>query len=171
MVKRKPILTIASLFIISLNKTKRKIFLSIAVLFIAFKVRAQEKADTLKTQRIQLKEVTITDVRAIKGMGFLGETSNHINYSGKKTEIILLDSLDANTAQNNLRQILGRIPGANYSETEGSGFPLNGIGFRGLNPSQSIETNTRQNGYNIAADLYGYSEAYYLPPLEVMVLT
>ncbi len=62
----------------------------------------------------------------------------------------------------------GRIPGANYSETEGGGFPSNGIGFRGLNPSQSVETNTRQNGYNITGDLYGYPESYYLPPLEAV---
>ena len=40
--------------------------------------------------------------------------------------------------------------------------------FRGLNPTQSIETNTRQNGYNITADLYGYPESYYLPPLEAV---
>ncbi|MBK0383973.1 TonB-dependent receptor plug domain-containing protein [Pedobacter sp. SD-b] len=147
---------------------KQKIpLMMIASLTIA-QVQAQEKPDSLRNKKISLKEVIVTDVRAIKGMGYLGESSNHINYSGKKTEVILLDSLDANTAQNNPRQVLGRVPGANYSETEGSGFPTNGIGFRGLNPSQSIETNTRQNGYNIAADLYGYPESYYLPPLEAV---
>ncbi|MBU0697305.1 MAG: TonB-dependent receptor plug domain-containing protein [Bacteroidetes bacterium] len=147
---------------------KQKISFMSLVAFTIIQVQAQEKVDSLKKKNIVLKEVTIIDVRAIKGMGYLGESSNHINYSGKKTEVILLDSLDSNTAQNNPRQVLGRIPGANYSETEGSGFPTNGIGFRGLNPSQSIETNTRQNGYNIAADLYGYPESYYLPPLEAV---
>lgn len=131
-------------------------------------VHAQQKSDTTKVKPIILKEVIVTDVKSITGMGFLGEHSGHIIYSGKKTEVILLDSLDANTAQNNPRQVLGRVPGANYSETEGSGFPSNGIGFRGLNPTQSIETNTRQNGYNITADLFGYSESYYLPPLEAV---
>ncbi|MBS1681534.1 MAG: TonB-dependent siderophore receptor [Cytophagales bacterium] len=116
----------------------------------------------------QLDEVVVVGVKAITGMGYLSETVNNINYSGKKTEVLLLDSLDANIAQNNPRQILGRVPGANYSETQGSGFPTNGIGFRGLNPTQSIETNTRQNGYNITADLYGYPESYYLPPLEAV---
>ena len=101
-------------------------------------------------------------------MGYLSEVNDNVLYAGKKTEVILLDSLVANTAQNNPRQVLGRVPGANYSETEGSGFPTNGIGFRGLNPSQSIETNTRQNGYNITADLYGYPESYYLPSLEAV---
>ena len=116
----------------------------------------------------QLQEVTITGVRAITGMGYLDEVSENVIYVGKKTEVLLLDSLDANTAQNNPRQVLGRVPGANYSETEGSGFPSNGIGFRGLNPTQSVETNTRQNGYNLTADLYGYPESYYLPPLEAV---
>ena len=37
-----------------------------------------------------------------------------------------------------------------------------------LNPTQSIETNTRQNGYNITADLFGYPESYYLPALEAV---
>lgn len=140
----------------------------VLVIIMSTRSKAQERKDSLTKKNIVLKEVKITDVRAIKGMGYLGETSNHINYSGKKTEVIMLDSLDANTAQNNPRQILGRIPGANFSETEGSGFPSNGISFRGLNPSQSIETNTRQNGYNIAADLYGYPESYFLPPLEAV---
>lgn len=115
-----------------------------------------------------LHEIEIPGIRSITGMGYLDEVHGAALFSGKKTEVLLLDSLDANTAQNNPRQVLGRVPGANYSETDGNGFPSNGIGFRGLNPSQSIETNTRQNGYNITGDLYGYPESYYLPPLEAV---
>lgn len=115
-----------------------------------------------------LNEVEVVGIKSITGMGYLDEAHSGVIYSGKKTEVLLLDSLDANTAQNNPRQVLGRVPGANYSETEASGFPSNGIGFRGLNPTQSIETNTRQNGYNITADLYGYPESYYLPTLEAV---
>jgi len=112
--------------------------------------------------------VTVSGIRTISGMGRIDEIHDGIVYSGKKTEVLILDSLDANIAQNNPRQVLGRIPGSNYSETQGSGFPSSGIGFRGLNPTQSIETNTRQNGYNITADIYGYSESYYLTPLEAV---
>jgi Fe(3+) dicitrate transport protein len=148
---KKTLLTIASLIICSQIANAQNI--------------VNNKADSTLHK---LKEVTINGVQTITGMGRLGEVHDNIIYSGKKTEVVILDSLDANTAQNNPRQVLGRIPGANYSETQGSGFPSNGIGFRGLNPSQSIETNTRQNGYNIAADIYGYSEAYYLPPLEAV---
>lgn len=111
-------------------------------------------------------EVVIVGIESKNGIGHLPETVGTVIYSGKKTEVLVLDSLDANKAQNNPRQILGRIPGMNFSETEGGGFPSNGFGLRGLNPSQSIEMNTRQNGYNITSDIYGYNESYYNPAME-----
>ncbi|HSY76693.1 MAG TPA: carboxypeptidase-like regulatory domain-containing protein, partial [Bacteroidia bacterium] len=122
----------------------------------------------LKGKTNELGAVTINGIIAITGMGHLTDVHDGVIYAGKKNEVLTLDSLNANTAQDNPRQVLGRVPGSNYSETEGNGFPSNGIGFRGLNPTQSIETNTRQNGYNITADLYGYPESYYLTPLEAV---
>ncbi len=115
-----------------------------------------------------LKELTVMGTPSVNGMGHLREAQDGIIYSGKKTEVLVMDSMDANTAQNNPREVLGRIPGSNYSETEGGGFPSNGIALRGLRPTQSIEMQTRQDGYNIAADLYGYPETYYMPPLEAL---
>ena len=130
---------------------------------------SQAQTDTSKGKKTyQAQEISVTGVRSLKGMGHLNDELNCIIYAGKKTEVLLLDSIDANTAQNNPRQLLGRLPGATFSETEGSGFPSNGIGFRGVNPVQSIETNTRQNGYNISSDLFGYNEAYFLPPLNAV---
>ena len=138
-----------------------------SLLLITDSIDGQARVDTIaKTQN--MNEVSVTGVRSLKGLGHLNDEGNCIIYSGKKTEVLLLDSIDANTAQNNPRQLLGRLPGAVFSETEGSGFPSNGIGFRGVNPIQSIETNTRQNGYNISADLFGYNEAYFLPPLAAV---
>src|SRR6185437_14725053 len=58
-------------------------------------------------------------------------------FAGKKTETIQVDSLHMNTAQDVSRQLFSRVPGANITETANSGFPSNGIGFRGLNPVQS----------------------------------
>lgn len=115
-----------------------------------------------------LEGVTVTGIRTVRGTGHMPEMKDGIIYAGKKNEVILVDSLDANKAINNTRQILGRIPGLNIVETEASGFTANGIATRGLNPSQSIEMNTRQNGYNISADVFGYNEAYYLPPMEAV---
>ena len=107
-------------------------------------VKAQQK-DSSQT----LKEVIITGYRTVNGIGHLLEMKDGIIYAGKKTEVLIIDSLDANKAINNTRQILGRIPGLTIVETESSGFTANGIATRGLNPTQSIEMNTRQNGYNI----------------------
>lgn len=121
-------------------------------------------SDSSKT----LKEVTITAYKAMNGIGRMKDVDGQIIYAGKKTEVLLIDSLDANKAINNTRQITGRIPGLNIVETESGGFTANGIAFRGLNPYQSIETNSRQNGYNISADIFGYNEAYYLPPMEAV---
>ena len=123
---------------------------------------------SLKWDLKALDEVVVVGVRSKNGIGNLSEESGSIIYSGKKNEVLILDSIDANKAQNNPRQILGRIPGMNFSETEGSGFPSNGFGVRGLNPSQSIEMNTRQNGYNITSDIFGYNEAYYNPAMEAV---
>ena len=128
-------------------------------------VFAQE-TPVLKNQK--LEEVQVLGLKSKNGLGNLGEVGGAVIYAGKKTEVLVLDSLDANTALNNPRQILGRIPGMNFSETEGAGFPANGIGLRGLNPVQSVEMNVRQNGYNITADLYGYPETYYLPAMEAV---
>ena len=123
-----------------------------------------QRADSIKV----LKEVSVTGYRTVNGVGRFTEIKDGIIYAGKKNEIIVTDSLDANKAINNTRQILGRVPGLNIVETESSGFTANGIATRGLNANQSIEMNTRQNGYNISADVYGYNEAYYLPPMEAV---
>jgi Fe(3+) dicitrate transport protein len=115
-----------------------------------------------------LEEITITSYKEMNGIGRMNEFADGIIYAGKKNEVLQIDNLEANKAINNTRQIIGRIPGANIIETESGGFTANGIGFRGLNPYQSIETNTRQNGYGISADIFGYNEAYYLPPMEAV---
>ncbi len=139
--------------------------LILAIVYIPFLLKAQN-IDTVKTQT--LKKVKVTGFRTVRGTGHLPEIKEGIIYAGKKNEVILVDSLDANKAINNTRQILGRVPGLNIAETEAGGFTANGIATRGLNPIQSIEMNTRQNGYNISADIFGYNEAYYLPPMEAV---
>lgn len=143
--------------------SKHKILAGLLSIFYIVNTNAQQ-GDSSKF----LPGITITGYKTVNGVGHLPEIKNGIIYAGKKNEIILVDSLDANKAINNTRQILGRIPGLNIVETESSGFTANGIATRGLNPTQSIEMNTRQNGYNISADVYGYNEAYYIPPMEAV---
>jgi Fe(3+) dicitrate transport protein len=142
-------------------KITRLILFSITLILSSQIAISQEK-DSTKA----LHPVIVTGYKVFNGVGHMLDVKANIIYAGKKTEVILVDSLDANKAINNSRQILGRIPGLNIVETESSGFTANGIATRGLNPVQSIEMNTRQNGYNISADIYGYNEAYYIPPME-----
>jgi len=116
----------------------------------------------------RLGAVRVTATQPLHVIGSLNDVQQNVIYAGKKTEVIVMDSLRANTSQDIERQILGRVPGANFSETEGAGFPSNGVGFRGLDPTQSVEMNTRQNGVGLAADVYGYPETYYTPPAEAL---
>ncbi len=122
--------------------------------------------DTLK--KIELKTIEVKSYRTVNGIGHLNDVDAQegVIYAGKKTEVIVIDSVNANKAVNDTRQILGRIPGLNIVESESGGFISNGVGLRGLNPNQSIEMNVRQNGYTIAGDVYGYNETYYAPPME-----
>ena len=115
-----------------------------------------------------LAPVVVSADRALHVIGHRADVEDNVIYAGKKTEVILIDSLHANVGQDVERQILGRIPGAHFSETAGAGFPSNGVSFRGLDPTQSVELNTRQNGVGIAADLFGYPETYYTPPAEAL---
>ncbi len=138
------------------------IFLFCVLVSFAGTISAQNK------DSMSLNEIVVKGYKTMNGVGHINGYSGQVIFSGKKNELLTIDSLDANKAVNNTRQIIGRIPGLNIIETEAGGFTANGIGFRGVNPYQSIEMNTRQNGYNISADIFGYNEAYYLPPMEAV---
>ncbi len=139
------------------------LIISFSLPFVLF---AQNNHDTLPA--LLLKRVIVPFRQSQPPLSSLPDQSRGIIYAGKKTEQILPDSLSANKALDNSRIILGRVPGLIISETETGGFTANGIGIRGLNPVQSLEMNTRQNGYNISGDVFGYNESYYLPPLEAV---
>jgi Fe(3+) dicitrate transport protein len=86
-------------------------------------------------------------------------------YAGKKTEVILLEKSTANLAANNARQIYNQVAGLNIFQNDDAGLQLN-IGGRGLDPNRTANFNTRQNGYDISADVLGYPESYYAPASE-----
>jgi Fe(3+) dicitrate transport protein len=95
------------------------------------------------------------------------ETKDNVLFSGKKNEVLKLSNINANLTNNNAREVFSRIPGVTVWENEGSGIQIN-VGVRGLSPNRSWELNTRQNGYDISSDVFGYPEAYYNPPLEAV---
>ena len=87
--------------------------------------------------------------------------------AGKKSEVIILSKTNASLAQNNARQIYSQVVGLNIYQNDDAGLQLN-IGGRGLDPNRTSNFNTRQNGYDISADVLGYPESYYTPPAEAL---
>ena len=116
----------------------------------------------------QLSEVIITKrkekIFALRG---LKDVEGTAIYAGKKSEVVLMDNLTVNTASSNARQIYSRVVGLNIYENNDAGLQLN-IGGRGLDPNRTSNFNTRQNGYDISADVLGYPESYYTPPAEAI---
>ena len=116
----------------------------------------------------ELSEVVISQRREeIFALNRLKPVEGTAIYAGKKSEVVLLDQLVANAATNNARQIYSQVVGLNIYESIDAGLQLN-IGGRGLDPNRTSNFNTRQNGYDISADVLGYPESYYTPPAEAL---
>ncbi len=121
------------------------------------------KTDT--TPHRYLKEVTIVGRDSKSDYQQMPEVVGTNIYAGKKNALIVLDNVQGNVVNNTMRQVLAKIPGIHIWESDPSGIQI-GIAARGLSPNRSWEFNVRQNGYDIAADPFGYPEAYYNPQLQ-----
>ncbi|MDH7446972.1 TonB-dependent receptor domain-containing protein [Aquimarina sp. 2201CG14-23] len=116
----------------------------------------------------ELSEVIITQRKEkVFGLKQLKEVEGTAIYAGKKSEVVLLSNVQGNLASNNARQIYAQVAGLNIYENSTGGLQLN-IGGRGLDPNRTANFNTRQNGYDISADVLGYPESYYTPPAEAL---
>lgn len=123
---------------------------------------------TLASFSEELSEVVIqSQKRKVFELTRLKDVVETAIYAGKKTEVILVSESAANLASNNARQIYSQIAGLNIFENDDAGLQLN-IGGRGLDPNRTSNFNTRQNGYDISADVLGYPESYYSPPAEAL---
>ncbi len=125
------------------------------------------KNDTLPTHINYAPSVTVIGTKSKMDMHFLPEIVGTTINAGKKNALIVLDNVQGNIVNNTMRQIVAKVPGVHIWESDGSGIQI-GIAARGLSPNRSWEFNTRQNGYDIAADPYGYPEAYYNPQLQAV---
>ena len=111
----------------------------------------------------KLNEVIIkAQERKVFNLNRLSDFQGTSIYAGKKTEVIQVSQIPANLASNNARQIFAQISGLNIYQNDDAGLQLN-IGGRGLDPNRTSNFNTRQNGYDISADVLGYPESYYSP--------
>ncbi len=117
-----------------------------------------KELDEVKVQAERERTFGMTRLRSVEGLNI---------FEAKKSEVIVLKDMTANLATNNARQIFSKVPGLNIWESDGGGLQL-GIGGRGLSPNRTANFNTRQNGYDIAADALGYPESYYTPPTEAL---
>ncbi|MDT0687121.1 TonB-dependent receptor domain-containing protein [Autumnicola psychrophila] len=115
-----------------------------------------------------LSEVMITNRREqLFALRKLRKVEGTAIYAGKKSEVVLMDKVVGNMAANNARQIYSQVVGLNIYDNGDAGLQLN-IGGRGLDPNRTQNFNTRQNGYDISADVLGYPESYYTPPPEAL---
>jgi Fe(3+) dicitrate transport protein len=124
------------------------------------------KTDTTIIHRF-LPEITVVGLGSKSDIQQLPEIVGTSIYAGKKNALIVMDNVQGNVVTNTMRQVIAKVPGLHIWESDGSGIQI-GISARGLSPNRSWEFNVRQNGYDIAADPYGYPEAYYNPQLQAV---
>jgi len=123
--------------------------------------------DSTKPRSKYLAEVTVVGRNSKSDYQQMPEIVGTSIYAGKKNALIVLDNVQGNVVTNTMRQVLAKVPGIHVWESDPSGIQI-GIAARGLSPNRSWEFNIRQNGYDIAADPFGYPEAYYNPQLQAV---
>lgn len=149
---------------------RRKGFQLIIALSVFSGIKAQtaEKEQTPDTNHIKyLPDVTVVGRNSRSDYQQMPEVVGTNIYAGKKSTLIVLDNVQGNVVTNTMRQVLAKVPGIHIWESDPSGIQI-GIAARGLSPNRSWEFNIRQNGYDIAADPFGYPEAYYNPQLQAV---
>jgi len=117
-------------------------------------------ADEPPPRAYRLEEVTVT-AEEVRGP-FLPDVEGTRIHAGKKTAIIDLQAVPT-IVNNNYRQALAKTPGLLLSEET---TPLFSVGYRGLEPHRAQFTQVLKDGVPIHADMFGYPEAYYTPPLQ-----
>ncbi len=115
----------------------------------------------------ELEEVIMKKKLHLNGLGRMEAIRGTAIFEGKKNDVLVMKNIDANMATNNARQVFAKVAGTNVWENDGSGIQLN-VSSRGLSPNRSWEYNMRQNEYDIAADILGYPDMYYSPPMDAI---
>ncbi|MGD9762830.1 MAG: TonB-dependent receptor family protein [Candidatus Binatia bacterium] len=150
------------------------IAVAFAVLLLCSPTGAQDPADAAprgktpaaqkerEAETVRLEEQQVVGEREEDIPRFLPDVKGPEIFSGKKTTVIDPEELPQ-IVNDNYRQVLSRVPGLNLSE---DATPLVSIGYRGLDPHRTQFTLVLKDGIPIAADMFGYPESYYLPPID-----
>lgn len=140
---------------------RRRAVILTALAALAFPPPARS-ADAPEEEKVRLEEQQVVGEREIEIPRFLPDVEGVEINAGKKTTVI--DPQEPPKIVNdNYRQVLSRIPGLVLSEES---TPLVSLGYRGLDPHRTQFTLVLKDGIPIAADMFGYPENYYMPPLD-----
>ncbi len=123
----------------------------------------QTPAEVPKEQT--LREISISGQR--ESIQRLPDTRGTYIWSGKKNEVIDLQSTDANIAEKSPRQVFAKVPGVFVYDMDGTGNQVN-ISTRGLDPHRGWEFNIRTDGIMTNSDVYGYPASHFTLPFEAV---
>ena len=101
--------------------------------------------------------------REVSG-AFLPDVDGTKIHAGKKTSSIDLEQIPE-VSMDNYRQVISKTPGLVLAEES---TPLLSIGYRGFDPHRTQFFQVLEDGIPIHADMVGYPEAYYTPPLDAV---
>lgn len=101
--------------------------------------------------------------REVSG-AFLPDVDGTKIHAGKKTSSIDLEQIPE-ISMDNYRQVISKTPGLVLAEEN---TPLLSIGYRGYDPHRTQFFQVLEDGIPIHADMVGYPEAYYTPPLDAV---
>jgi Fe(3+) dicitrate transport protein len=141
-----------------------KLLIIIVSVFFTTIALGQELPDTLRSKR--LDEVEVKGQRLFD-LERLPDSRGTNLWTGKKNEVINIQSLNANITEKTGRQIFAKVPGAFVYDMDGSGNQMN-ISTRGLDPHRGWEFNIRRNGAITNSDIYGYPASHYSIPMEAV---
>ena len=130
----------------------KRMKLLVALMVIAPVIFAQDSTtifhdDSTKPRSKYLADVTVVGRNSKSDYQQMPEIVGTSIYAGKKNALIVLDNVQGNVVTNTMRQVLAKVPGIYVWESDPSGIQI---------------------GYDIAADPFGYPEAYYNPQLQAV---
>lgn len=108
-----------------------KRFIISALCLLTLNSFSQQKTDNLKTYT--LKEIKVISLRKQRDISRMDSVKGTFIYSGKKNEVINLNTRDAALTEKYGRQIFAKIPGVFVYDMDGTGNQIN-ISARGLDP-------------------------------------
>ena len=114
-------------------------------------------------QQMEEVQVRADYDREVSG-AFLPDVDGTKIHAGKKTSNIDLEQIPE-VSMDNYRQVISKTPGLVLAEES---TPLLSIGYRGYDPHRTQFFQVLEDGIPIHADMVGYPEAYYTPPLDAV---